>query len=182
VKLVTVEPMPLEGTRSSAIDAALQRNIRPWIDLIDQLRVFGIEKDVPIPQIAVMGDQSSGKSSVLEAISGIPFPRGSGLVTRCATQLAMKRTAPGSSWNASAKVSWGKPQPDVAGAVSSAEQVEEKIRLLTDALTENENGEFSTESIIIEISSPDVPDLTLIDLPGIVRTTTAGQQDKSVIG
>ena len=34
------------------------------------------------PQIAVMGDQSSGKSSVLEALSGVPLPRGSGLTTR----------------------------------------------------------------------------------------------------
>jgi len=33
-----------------------------------------------------MGDQSSGKSSVLEFLSGVPFPRGTGLVTRCATQ------------------------------------------------------------------------------------------------
>lgn len=30
------------------------------------------------------------------------------------------------------------------------------------------------------MASPDVPDLTLIDLPGIVRTTTTGQ-DRSVI-
>lgn len=43
-------------------------------------------QDMPIPQLSVMGDQSSGKSSVLEFLSGIPFPRGSGLVTRCATQ------------------------------------------------------------------------------------------------
>jgi interferon-induced GTP-binding protein Mx1 len=35
---------------------------------------------------------------------------------------------------------------------------------------------ISTDSVIAEISSPDVPDLTLIDLPGIVRTTTAGQR------
>lgn len=41
---------------------------------------------MPIPQLSVMGDQSSGKSSVLEFLSGVPFPRGSGLVTRCATQ------------------------------------------------------------------------------------------------
>ncbi len=42
-------------------------------------RKIGIEKEFSIPQIAVMGDQSSGKSSVLEAISSIPFPRGSGM-------------------------------------------------------------------------------------------------------
>ena len=44
-----------------------------------------------------MGDQSSGKSSVLEAISGIAFPRGSGLVTRCPTQVTMKH---GDVWSA----------------------------------------------------------------------------------
>lgn len=34
---------------------------------------------------------------------------------------------------------------------------------------------FSTESIIIELTSADAPDLTVVDLPGIIRTTTAGQ-------
>jgi Dynamin family len=41
--------------------------------------------------------RAAGKSSVLESISGIPFPRGSGLVTRCATELRMKR---GPAWRA----------------------------------------------------------------------------------
>lgn len=45
-----------------------------------------------------MGDQSCGKSSVLEALSGVQFPRGSGLVTRCPVQLIMKRSKPGDSW------------------------------------------------------------------------------------
>lgn len=45
-----------------------------------------------------MGDQSCGKSSVLEALSGVQFPRGSGLVTRCPVQLIMKRSKPGESW------------------------------------------------------------------------------------
>lgn len=54
---------------------------------------------VALCQIAVMGDQSCGKSSVLEALSGVQFPRGSGLVTRCPVQLIMKRTKPGDGWH-----------------------------------------------------------------------------------
>lgn len=47
--------------------------MRPWLDLVDELRAHGISQDLPLPQIAVMGDQSCGKSSVLE-VSGINSP------------------------------------------------------------------------------------------------------------
>ncbi|TPX72478.1 hypothetical protein CcCBS67573_g05852 [Chytriomyces confervae] len=43
-------------------------------NLIDRLRSIGLDKYIELPQIAVMGDTSSGKSSVLSAISGIEFP------------------------------------------------------------------------------------------------------------
>lgn len=52
--------------------------MRPCIDLIDSLRALGVEQDLALPAIAVIGDQSSGKSSVLEALSGVALPRGSG--------------------------------------------------------------------------------------------------------
>ena len=54
-------------------------------------------------------------------------------------------------------------------------QVGDVIQALTDALLKVAQSDFSTESVIIEIESPDVPDLTIIDLPGIVRTVTTGQ-------
>ena len=49
-----------------------------YIDLVDQLRTYGLEKEFPLPQVVVLGVQSSGKSSVLEAISGVQLPRGTG--------------------------------------------------------------------------------------------------------
>uniref|UniRef100_A0A4W5M3C5 Dynamin N-terminal domain-containing protein n=1 Tax=Hucho hucho TaxID=62062 RepID=A0A4W5M3C5_9TELE len=54
-----------------------EEKVRPCIDLIDSLRSLGVEKDLALPAIAVIGDQSSGKSSVLEALSGVALPRGS---------------------------------------------------------------------------------------------------------
>ncbi|KAJ1460259.1 P-loop containing nucleoside triphosphate hydrolase protein [Pelagophyceae sp. CCMP2097] len=158
----------------------LSRATRPFIDLIDTLRRHGVQQDLPLPQIAVMGDQSAGKSSVLELISGVPFPRGSGLVTRCATQLVMKRTAPGTVWSATASVSWPGPQPPAAGIVKDRESLGRAIEQLTQVLCSGSSNSFSTHSIVIELRSPDVPDLTLLDLPGIVRTNVAGQ-DASVV-
>ncbi len=52
--------------------------VRPYIEMIDFMRRIGIEKELALPAIAVVGDQSSGKSSVLEALSGVALPRGSG--------------------------------------------------------------------------------------------------------
>lgn len=60
--------------------------------IIDKLRKLGI-RDVVLPQLVVVGDQSSGKSSVLEAITDFPFPRKLGLCTRFATNIILRRSA-----------------------------------------------------------------------------------------
>uniref|UniRef100_A0A8D0L999 Dynamin-type G domain-containing protein n=1 Tax=Sphenodon punctatus TaxID=8508 RepID=A0A8D0L999_SPHPU len=65
---------------------------------IDSLRALGVEKDLALPAIAVIGDQSSGKSSVLEALSGVALPRGSGIVTRCPLALRLKKMTRAQGW------------------------------------------------------------------------------------
>lgn len=39
---------------------------------------------------------------------------------------------------------------------------------------------FSTDSVIVELISPDACDLTVVDLPGIIRTVTAGQSTTAI--
>lgn len=62
------------------------------LDDIDRLRSQGISHYVNLPQLIVCGDQSSGKSSVLQAILGIPFPTKDNLCTRFATEVILRRT------------------------------------------------------------------------------------------
>lgn len=63
--------------------ANFNEKIRPILDVIDSLRKLGIASEgVKLPTIVVVGDQSHGKSSVLESLSGIDLPRGTGVVTR----------------------------------------------------------------------------------------------------
>lgn len=51
--------------------------------LQDAFATVGVQNPVDLPQIIVIGSQSSGKSSVLENIVGRDFlPRGTGIVTR----------------------------------------------------------------------------------------------------
>ena len=88
---LSLTSLPLtEASHTPSLVAEYDRHVRPFIDLIDNLRHFGLEKDVSLPSIVVVGDQSSGKSSTLEAISGIQLPRGSGRTEICLTQLLVQ--------------------------------------------------------------------------------------------
>ena len=58
---------------------------------IDQLFACGVGAYIELPQLVVVGDQSSGKSSVLQAFIDLPFPRDSGLCTRFATHVIFRR-------------------------------------------------------------------------------------------
>ena len=61
------------------------------LEKIDKLFASGVGEHIALPQIVVVGDQSSGKSSVLEGLTSLPFPRDSGLCTRFATQITFRR-------------------------------------------------------------------------------------------
>lgn len=73
-------------------DNMLFSNLSTLITLIDKLRDFGLDDYISLPRIAVLGTQSAGKSSLLEAVCGLNFlPRGSGVVTRRPLELRMKQ-------------------------------------------------------------------------------------------
>jgi hypothetical protein len=154
---------------------------RDLLDIIDRLRSQSISQFVDLPQIIVCGDQSSGKSSVLEAISGMSFPTKDNLCTRFATELILRR-----SHSVGVNVDIN-PGPDRSN--------DEKKRLkafcctLTDldigrvvedakdAMGLNENHKvFSTDILRVEISGPSQPHLTMVDLPGLFL---AGNKDQT---
>ncbi|XP_053905450.1 interferon-induced GTP-binding protein Mx2-like [Malaclemys terrapin pileata] len=145
-----------------------EEKIRPCIDLIDSLRALGVEKDLALPAIAVIGDQSSGKSSVLEALSGVALPRGSGITTRCPLVLRLKKLAPQQEWKG--KISYR----NIDEELHHPSAVDNEIRKAQNAIA-GEGVGISQELISLEISSPNVPDLTLIDLPGIARVAVGNQ-------
>uniref|UniRef100_A0A3Q0RRS7 Interferon-induced GTP-binding protein Mx n=1 Tax=Amphilophus citrinellus TaxID=61819 RepID=A0A3Q0RRS7_AMPCI len=155
----------------STLNQQYEEKVRPCIDLIDSLRSLGVEKDLALPAIAVIGDQSSGKSSVLEALSGVALPRGSGIVTRCPLELKMKRKKEGEDW--SGKISYpGHEEEKIGDPTSVGEKIEEAQNEMAGV-----GVGISDELISLEIASPDVPDLTLIDLPGIARVAVKGQPE-----
>lgn len=85
-----VTPMPVDpdAVTTSSLQALQSADQRRVMDIVDKLRRTGLSGVVELPQLIVCGDQSSGKSSVLEAITEIPFPRKENLCTRFATDVS----------------------------------------------------------------------------------------------
>src|SRR5271169_5981123 len=61
---------------------------RALIDVVNKLHQCGTDEYLNLPKIAVIGNQSAGKSSLIESISGITLPRSTGTCTRQATLFA----------------------------------------------------------------------------------------------
>ncbi|XP_017350323.1 interferon-induced GTP-binding protein Mx1-like isoform X1 [Ictalurus punctatus] len=155
---------------SASLSEKYEEKVRPYIDLIDSLRPLGVEKDLALPAIAVIGDQSSGKSSVLEALSGVPLPRGGeGIVTRCPLELKMKKSRQKDFWHGKIKYK------DIERNIADPADVERSIRKAQNEIA-GALG-MSDELIRLEVTSTNAPDLTFIDLPGIVRVPVKGQPE-----
>src|SRR5437879_3868563 len=73
-------------------DASLQWAHCDLLDIIDRLRAQGLNGCVDLTHIIVCGERSSGKSSTIEAISGVAFPANDNLCTRFVTELVLRRT------------------------------------------------------------------------------------------
>jgi dynamin 1-like protein len=128
---------------------------------------------VELPQIAVVGCQSSGKSSVLEAVVGKDFlPRGSGIVTRRPLVLQLVHANPGEEQYAEFLHKKGEKFKNFDAM--RQEIIDE---------TEREcptNRAVSPKPINLRIQSPNVPNLTLVDLPGLTKVAIEGQDPRIV--
>uniref|UniRef100_A0A0C9RIS4 TSA: Wollemia nobilis Ref_Wollemi_Transcript_15527_2462 transcribed RNA sequence n=1 Tax=Wollemia nobilis TaxID=56998 RepID=A0A0C9RIS4_9CONI len=126
-----------------------------------------------LPSVAVVGGQSSGKSSVLESIVGTDFlPRGSGIVTRRPLVLQLHKTEDGSPVYSEFLHRPNKKYTDFA-------KVRAEIQEETDRMT-GRTKMISPVPIHLSIYSPHVVNLTLIDLPGLTKVAVEGQPESIV--
>ncbi|KAI3339647.1 P-loop containing nucleoside triphosphate hydrolase protein [Ustulina deusta] len=148
---------------------------RALLDAIDDLRKHGIGRSVDLPQIIVVGDQSSGKSSVLEAISRVRFPAKAEVCTRFPTELVL-RTDPQVKIHVQTQPA--STPPDTAFTFDkTAFDKDDLPRIIETAKTHllRNGANFSEDVLRVEICSPDVPHLTLVDLPGFYHSWDANQ-------
>ncbi|KAH8881529.1 vacuolar protein sorting-associated protein 1 [Thozetella sp. PMI_491] len=156
--------------------------------LQDVFTTVGVNNPIDLPQIVVVGSQSSGKSSVLENIVGRDFlPRGSGIVTRRPLVLQLINRAPtGATTNGVEKElsnstdkaanadEWGEFLHIPGQKFFDFNKIRDEISRETEAKV-GRNAGISAAPINLRVYSPNVLNLTLVDLPGLTRVPVGDQ-------
>ncbi|KAF5982772.1 GTP-binding protein [Fusarium bulbicola] len=145
-------------------------------DISDSLSACGVGRIVNLPQIIVVGDQSAGKSSVLEAISHVRFPVQGNLCTRFATELIFRRA---NETRIDVSVRFedrSKPAKRFQRAGFREDDLGDIITEAKECMGFGKAGmEFSKDVLRLEIEGPKMYPLSLVDLPGFFQVATENQ-------
>jgi GTPase SAR1 family protein len=180
------ENMATQETHDQQPILLQSRDYSKLLDVIDLLRSQGVSQYVPLPQLIVCGDQSAGKSSVLEAVSGVRFPTKDTVCTRFATELILRR---GLETSVTVGITPGKERsPEERAALSSfrvpGARIEDFPSLVDSAKEKmglnNNTKAFSSDVLRVEVTGPNQTNLTLVDLPGLIHAENKQQSTDDV--
>ncbi|KAL2490929.1 Dynamin-related protein 3A [Abeliophyllum distichum] len=152
---------------------ALGHSVIPIVNkLQDIFAQLGSQSTIELPQVAVVGSQSSGKSSVLEALVGRDFlPRGNDICTRRPLVLQLvqrKRKADGT------EEEWGEFLHLPGKRFFDFNEIRKEIQAETEREAGGNKG-VTDKQIRLKIFSPNVLDITLVDLPGLTKVPVGDQ-------
>ncbi|OJD29482.1 interferon-induced gtp-binding protein mx [Diplodia corticola] len=186
---VEMKTVSLEDTALGQLQNGDQANL---LDVIDELRGHGISKHIDLPQLIVCGDQSSGKSSLLEAITHLPFPSKDGICTTFATEVALRRSPrrsikisiiPGPSRSDADKDRLKRFTATFTNPSDFPALIEDAKKCMNGTsspspdspTTPPANKSINDDVLHLDISGPSWPPLTIVDLPGLIHTQARGQ-------
>jgi replication fork clamp-binding protein CrfC len=150
-----------------ARDDQMMMLTKKMIEIRGLLQTVGQSDSLTLPSIVVIGSQSSGKSSVLEAIVGHEFlPKGHNMVTRRPIELTLVNTP-------EAHAEYCEFPALGLGKVTDFSQVQKTLTDLNLAVPASDC--VSDDPIQLRVYSPNVPDLSLIDLPGYIQVVGRDQ-------
>ncbi|KAK0301961.1 hypothetical protein LTR82_018050 [Friedmanniomyces endolithicus] len=159
------------------------------LEQISSLRARGISNSIDLPQLAVCGDQSSGKSSTLEGLTNIPFPRADGVCTKFPTEVILEHSDEQESITAAII-----PHPlrsDQARArlqefhanIEDYSQLPQVISALMGlrGYGDNLTGPAFVEDVLrIKVVGRTGLHLSIVDLPGLISTASEEQTEEDV--
>ncbi|PSS02782.1 Dynamin-related protein like [Actinidia chinensis var. chinensis] len=163
------QPSPSPSSNAAPLGHSVIPIVNKLQDIFAQL---GSQSTIELPQVAVVGSQSSGKSSVLEALVGRDFlPRGSDICTRrplVLQLLQIKRKPDGT------EEEYGEFLHLPGKRFFDFNEIRREIQAETEREAGGNKG-VSDKQIRLKIFSPNVLDITLVDLPGITKVPVGDQ-------
>ncbi|OTA82456.1 hypothetical protein M434DRAFT_37108 [Hypoxylon sp. CO27-5] len=172
--------VPASGLSSTKSEAILNQ--------INKIRRNGVSDAFELPQIVACGDQSSGKSSVLERLTGIPLPQGEGPCTRFPIEILIRHTDTPLSVYAEVKPHHSRPpyiqskiKEKCHWIVGDLSELSEIVSTATRTIqsygyAEFEAGKaFTADVLQIEVVGPTGLHITFVDLPGLITVTNYKQ-------
>lgn len=186
---------------------------RDVIALVNRFRTTGAHFDLDLPTIVFIGDQSTGKSSLLEALSGIALPRSEGTCTRCPTELRMTETD--TPWQCTIRLRFEfddiqkqklvqVKELQFGPVITNKDLVQDyvaraQLALLnpnkkhTEFLPADDKDKvdaagdaaralvgFTRNVVCVDVRGPGVSNLSLIDLPGIIRSSDKLEERQNI--
>ncbi|KAF4947587.1 hypothetical protein FSARC_13932 [Fusarium sarcochroum] len=166
------------------------------LDQIDSLFACNVEHYIGLPHLVVVGQQSSGKNSVLEGLTSLPFPQDGGLCARFATQITFRRV---DDIKTSALII---PERDISDEYQrrirdwvSQDLVDREAASFTRTMAQvpvtgmmgagaqqdSIVSAFSNDMLVPEILGPTQEHFSAIDLPETFKRTTQGLTTKEGI-
>ncbi|XP_039138061.1 dynamin-related protein 3A-like [Dioscorea cayenensis subsp. rotundata] len=165
-------PSAAESKLAEAIGSSVIPIVNKLQDIFAHL---GSDSTIDLPQVAVVGSQSSGKSSVLEALVGRDFlPRGSDICTRRPLVLQLVQCPPRVDGAGGEGDEWGEFLHLPGKRLYDFLEIRREIQAETDREAGGNKG-VSDKQIRLKIFSPNVLNITLVDLPGITKVPVGDQ-------
>ncbi|KAK8951940.1 Dynamin-related protein 3A [Platanthera zijinensis] len=165
-------PSPSHSPAPGPVGSSVIPIVNKLQDIFAQL---GSSSTIDLPQVAVVGSQSSGKSSVLEALVGRDFlPRGSDICTRRPLVLQLVYFPRRPDAPAGEMVEWGEFLHIPGKRFHDFSEIRREIQAETDREAGGNKG-VSDKQIRLKIFSPNVLNITLVDLPGITKVPVGDQ-------
>ncbi|EDU50737.1 interferon-induced gtp-binding protein mx [Pyrenophora tritici-repentis] len=155
------------------------------LDKIDELRHQGLgHHGISLPQLIVCGDQSSGKSSLLEGLTHLRFPTKEGMCTTFATEVVLRREpdieisctiTPGKSRSPTERRELAKFKRTFPSRESFLfESVTEQAKEQMERGARSSRVSIFEDVLRVRYSGPELPSLTIVDLPGLFETELGG--------
>ena len=146
------------------------------IQIINNLRAVGAAMEVDLPSIALCGQQSCGKSSLTEAICGVPMPRNAGTCTRCPTELRLIQRDGKFKCDVGIRYEYDDvkdtPLDKITerhiGSADSRLNVAPIVTRAQKHILDSAGLQFSRNVITVTIYDPHCLNLTILDLPGLI--------------